>query len=99
MIENRYGPLGNGEQGLTVGGVGYGLAELMARLGLDFDDRWAIDAVSLASGNYVIRYFDPQDQRVVAQEFDTGFRPLSELRGHIAEWEGEKAYFSFFSGH
>jgi len=99
LMESRFGPLGSGVQNLNINGAGYTVAELMVRMGLHFDDRWAIDALALPHGNYVIRYFDAQDQRVVAQEFDAELRLLSEARVHIAEWEGEKAYFSLFSGH
>jgi hypothetical protein len=98
-MESRYGPLGSGEQALTLAGVSYALAELMSRMGLNFDDSRAIDVAVLAEGHYAIRYYDGQDQRVVAQEFDAEFHLLGETRAHIAEWEGEKAYFSLFSGH
>ncbi len=99
LIENRYGPLGSGEQSLTIGGVEYALTELMPEMGLNFDDSRAIDALTLSEGRYAVRYFDPQDQRVVVQEFDAHFRLLSETRAHSAEWLGEEAYFSLFSGH
>jgi hypothetical protein len=36
---------------------------------------------------------------VVAQEFGADFHLLQENRAHIAEWLGEDAYFSLFSGH
>jgi len=35
----------------------------------------------------------------VAQEFDPNFHLLRETRAHSAEWLGEEAYFSLFSGH
>lgn len=98
-MESRYGLLGSGGQALIIRGTAYSLAELMVRTGLEFEDRWTIDALQLASGGFAIRYFDGQDQRVVAQEFDAEFHLLDETRAHIAEWEGEKAYFSLFSGH
>ncbi len=98
-MESRYGPLGSGEQVLTIEGVSYMLAELMPRMGLNFDDSQAIDVVILPEGHYAVRYYDGQDHRVVAQEFDAGFRLLGETRAHIAEWLGEEAYFSLFSGH
>jgi hypothetical protein len=98
-MEGRFGLLGSGAQKLDIHGASYTLAELMVRMGLHFDDRWPIDAMALPHGNCVIRYFDAQDQRVVAQEFDPDLRLLAETRVHIAEWEGEKAYFSPFSGH
>ncbi len=99
LIESRFGPLGCGGKILTIAGVDYTLAELLFRMGLDFDDSRGIDALALSDGRYVLRYVDGQDQRVVAHEFDADFRFLGETRAHIAEWIGEKAYFSFFSGH
>jgi hypothetical protein len=99
LIEDRYGPLGSGQQSLTIGGVEYALTELMSQMGLNFDDSRAIDALTLPEGCYAVRYFDPQDQRVAVQEFDAHFRLLSETRAHSAEWLGEEAYFSLFSGH
>jgi hypothetical protein len=91
--------LGCGEQALTIGGTSYELAELMSQTGLNFDDSRAIDVLTLSEGHFVIRYYDAQDQRVVAQEFDAKFHLLRETRAHIAEWLGEEAYFSLFSGH
>jgi len=99
LIESRYGPLGSGSQGLTIAGVAYTLAELMLRMGLNFDDSRAIDSLAFAEGRYVLRYYDGQDQRVVVQEFDAHFHLLAETRAHIADWIGEEAYFSLFSGH
>lgn len=98
-MEKRYGPLGSGEQSVTVAGVLYTLAELMLRMGLNFDDSRPIDVLTLGEGCYVLRYYDGQDQRVVVQEFDLDFQLLGETRAHIAEWLGEEAYFSLFSGH
>ncbi len=99
LIESRYGPLGSGSQTLTVGGKQYTLSELLIQLGLDFGDTRPIDALALPGGSHAVRYLDGQDQRVVAQEFDANFRFLGEIRAHIAEWDGDQAYFSFFSGH
>jgi hypothetical protein len=99
LIEERYGPLGSGKLSLTIGGVEYTLAELLRQMGLNFDDSRAIDVLTLPEGHYVIRYYDAQDQRVVAQEFGADFHLLQENRAHIAEWLGEDAYFSLFSGH
>jgi hypothetical protein len=98
-IEGHYGPLGSGQQSLTVNGVEHSLSQLLSQMGLDFDDTRPIDASTLPVGHYVIRYYDAQDQRVVAQEFDSNFRLLCETRAHTAEWLGEEAYFSLFSGH
>jgi hypothetical protein len=99
LIESRYGPLGSGAQSLTIHGVEYQLADLMSQMGLGFDDSRAIDVLTLPDGRHVIRYYDAQDQRVVAQEFESSFSLLSETRAHCAEWQGEQTYFSFFSGH
>lgn len=99
LIEKRYGPIGSGEQRLTIAGVSYTLAELMLRMGLNFEDSRPIDVLTLSEGYYVLRYYDGQDQRVVGQEFDGDFHFLVETRAHIAEWVGEAAYFSLFSGH
>ena len=99
LIESRYGPLGAGAQSLTIAGVEYRVAELMSQMGVNFDDSQAIDVLALSEGRYAVRYYDAQDQRVVAQEFDANFRLLQETRAHCAEWLGEEAYFSFFSGH
>jgi len=99
LIESRYGPLGSGGQILKVGGVDYPVADLLRRMGLSFDDSGAIDVVTVSEGHYAIRYYDGQDQRVVAQEFDAELRLLAETRAHIAEWLGEQAYFSRFGGH
>lgn len=99
QIESRYGPLGSGQQSLTISGAEYTLTKLMFQMGLGFDDTRPIDASTLPVGHYVIRYYDAQDHRVVAQEFDSNFRLLCETRAHSAEWLGEEAYFSLFSGH
>lgn len=99
LMEGRYGPLGTGAQSLTIHGVEYLLWDLLSQMGLTFDDSRGIDVLTLSEQHYVIRYYDAQDQRVVAQEFDADFRLLREIRAHSAEWLGEEAYFSLFSGH
>ncbi len=98
-MESRYGPLGSGAQRLSIGGTEYRLEELLAKMGLRFDDCRGIDLLTLSAEHFVVRYYDGQDQRVVAQEFDAGLRLLGETRAHVAEWVGEEAYYSFFSGH
>jgi len=99
LIESRYGPLGCGVQTLIINGREHTATDLMAQLGLHFDDRWVIDALALPHGDFAIRYFDGQDQRIVAQEFSAELHLAGETRAHIAEWEGEEAYFSRYSGH
>lgn len=95
LMESRYGPLGSGGQTLTINGVIYSLSELLVRLGLDFGDSRPIDVVTLSDGRYVVRYFDAEDQRAVAHEFDADWRFLGETRAHIAEWIGEEAYLDW----
>ncbi len=98
-MESRYGPLGCGAQLLTVGGVEYTLAELLYHMGLNFEDARGIDLLTVSFERYVVRYYDGQDQRIVAHEFDAEFHFLGETRAHIAEWIGEDAFYSLFSGH
>jgi hypothetical protein len=99
LMESRYGPLGTGAQYLAINGGIYSVAELLHCMGLNFDDSRAIDVLTITEGHYAIRYYDGQDQRIVGHEFDSSLRFLRELRAHIAEWIGDEAYFSFFSGH
>jgi hypothetical protein len=98
LMENRFGPLGAGTQRVSIRGIEYDLLALLAQIGVQFDDVKPIDVLQLSNG-YVVRYIDTQDQRVVALECDADFHPLSEMRVHIAEWEGDQAYFSQYSGH
>ena len=99
MIESRYGPLGGGGQTLTIRDVVYSVPELLVRMGLNFDDSRPIDALALPDGHYVFRYYDGQDQRVVALEFDADFRSLSEVRAQFPEWNGDEEYYPQYCGH
>lgn len=99
LIESRYGPLGSGAQTLEINGIVYPVSDLLVRMGLNFDDSRAIDARPLAEGRYLFRYYDGQDQRVVALEFDSEFRSLSEIRAQFPEWVGDKEYFPQYCGH
>jgi len=96
LIESRFGPLGSGGQSVTVDGTLYDMAALLFRMGLNFEDSRAIDVLEVSAGRYVVRYYDGEDQRIVAHEFDTDFCFLGETRGHIAEWIGEDGYFDWF---
>lgn len=98
-MEARYGPIGAGAQSMSIGGTEYTVDEVLFRMGLNFDDAKPIDLLAVTGGHYVVRYYDGQDQRVVAHEFDQQFRFVGEIRGHVAEWIGEDSYFSLFSGH
>jgi hypothetical protein len=96
LIESRYGPLGTGAQLMVVEGTEYDMPTLLARMGLNFEDSRGIDVVEVSPGRYVVRYYDGEDQRIVAHEFDDQFRFLGELRAHIAEWIGDDGYFEWF---
>ena len=62
----------------------------MERLGLAADGCRSIDARQLEADRFVIRFLDAEEQRIVAYEFDHGFRYLAETRVHVAEWIGEE---------
>ncbi len=99
LIESRYGPLGSGGETLTIKEVVYSVSELLVHMGLNFDDSRAIDAQTLPDGHYVFRYYDGQDQRVVALEFDADFRSVSEVRAQFPEWIGDEEYYPQYCGH
>ncbi len=93
LIEQRFGPLGKGAQTVIINDAEYDTSALLARMDLALDDLRVFDVVQLNSNHYCLRYYDGQDQRVVAHEFDASFRFLHETRGHVAEWIGEDAYY------
>lgn len=99
LFESRYGALGSGGQTLTIRGVVYSAQDLLVRMALNFDDSRAIDASELSEGRYVFRYYDGQDQRVVAFEFDADFRPLGEMRVQFPEYVGDEEYYPQYCGH
>lgn len=99
LIEGRFGPLGSGAGKLSINGAEYDLAGLLAQLGIGFDDTKPIDALVLATGRYLIRYLDAQDQRIVACEFDGNFQFLGETRAHVSEWTGQEADDEYYGGH
>ena len=90
IFEARFGGLGTGARLLTVGEHLFTLGELMERLGLAADGCRSIDARQLEADRFVIRFLDAEEQRIVAYEFDHGFRYLAETRVHVAEWIGEE---------
>ncbi len=96
LIESRSGPLGSGAQVMIIGGTEYDLSALLVKMGLNFEDGRGIDIQEVSHGRYVVRYYDGEDQRIVAHEFDDTFRFLGEMRAHIAEWIGEDGYFESF---
>lgn len=98
-MEARFGPIGAGAKVLSIHGSVQTIEDLLFRMGLMFDDAKPIDVVTVSDGHYAVRYYDAQDQRIVAHEFNDDLQFLGEVRAHIAEWIGEDAYFSLFSGH
>ena len=99
LIESRYGPLGSGSRTLTIRGIVHSVQDLLVRMALNFDDSRAIDALTLSDGRYLFRYYDGQDQRVVALEFDADFRPLGEVRAQYPEWIWDEEYYPQYCGH
>lgn len=91
-FESRYGRLGYGGSSVRVGEAVLELAEVMHRLGLDFEGNRPIDAPAVSNGRHAIRYFDGEDRRIVCYEFAADFSYLEEHRVHVAEWLGD-AYF------
>jgi hypothetical protein len=90
-MERRFGPPGVGRREIEVGGQAYALPEVMVRLGLAFEGCRTIDGFELGPGHFAVRYYDAEEQTVVAYEFDAGFRYVGETRVHVAEWVGEDA--------
>src|SRR5437879_5997118 len=87
LMESRYGPLGCGAQVLAIGSVDYTLAGLLFHMGLDFEDSRGIDLIAVSVNHYVVRYYDGQDERIVAYEFDGELRFFVEFGSPIAERE------------
>jgi hypothetical protein len=96
LIESRFGPLAKGLKIVMIGDGEYDLRALLARMDLALDDLRAFDVVKLSENHFVLRYYDGQDQQVVAHEFDAEFRFLAEHRAHVAQWIGEDAYYDSF---
>jgi hypothetical protein len=97
-MESRFGRPGSGTQHLTVAGRAYPLPDVMLRLGLAFEGCRTIDGVTLGPDHFAVRFYDPEEQRVVAYEFDAEFRYLGEMRVHVADWVGEEALQEAVSG-
>ncbi|MGZ5440094.1 MAG: hypothetical protein ACXWFJ_09590 [Candidatus Aminicenantales bacterium] len=84
---------------MTIKSVVYSVPDLLISMALNFDDSRAIDALVLPNGRFVFRYYDGQDQRVVALEFDVDFQPLGEVRVYFPEWDGDEESFPQYCGH
>jgi len=98
LIEDRFGKLGSGQDSVVIGDEEYDLPTLLARMDLNFEDSWPIDVQALSENCFCVRYYDGQDQRIVAHEFDASFSFIAETRGHIAEWIGDEAYYDCVRG-
>jgi len=96
LIENRFGKLGSGQDSVVIGDAEYDLPTLLTRLDLAFEDSWPIDIQAASEGHFCVRYYDGQDQRIVAHEFNASFAFIAETRAHVAEWIGDDAYFQMF---
>jgi hypothetical protein len=95
LIESRFGKLGNGQKSVIIGDAEYDLTTLLTRLDLGFEDSWPIDVQAVSEKHFCIRYYDGQDQRIVAHEFDASFAFIAETRAHVAEWVGDEAYYQW----
>ena len=98
-MESLYGALGSGDQSLTIRGVVYPVTDLLVRMSLNFQDSRAIDGLVLPDGRIVFRYYDGQDQRIVAMEIDEDFRCLGEVRAHYPECVGDEEWYPQHCGH
>ncbi|MBZ5628850.1 MAG: hypothetical protein LAO06_08285 [Acidobacteriia bacterium] len=96
LIEERFGKLGSGKETVLIGDAEYDIGTALARLDLAMEDSWPIDIQKVSEGHFCVRYYDGQDQRIVAHEFDADFNFIAEHRGHIAEWVGEDLYYEWF---
>ena len=96
LIESRFGKLGTGQQSVVIGEAEYDLQTLLAHMDLAFEDSWPIDIQVFSENHFCVRYYDGQDQRIVAHEFDASFTFVAETRGHVAEWIGEDAFYESF---
>jgi hypothetical protein len=91
-MEHAFGALGSGQPSLTIRGRTHTVREAMSRLGIAYEGCRAIDLLALGGGaRFAVRYYDPDEQRIVVYEFDDQFRYLGETRVHVVEWVGEQA--------
>jgi hypothetical protein len=95
LMESRFGKLGSGQKEVVIGGAEYDLSTVLTRLDLALEDSWPIDVQAVSENHFCVRYYDGQDQRIVAHEFDANFAFLGETRAHVAEWVGDAAYYQW----
>jgi hypothetical protein len=91
-IEERYGPIGTGGKVLFLGGVPMGLGKIARKLALLYDDLIPIDAGTLPGARHWIRFYEGEQRKVIALEFDGEFNILGENGADILDWIGDE-YF------
>ena len=91
-IEESYGPIGTGGKVLFMQGVPMGLKKISRRLALLYEDLIPIDAGTLPAGRHWIRFYEGEQRKVIALEFDDEFNILGENGADIMDWIGDE-YF------
>jgi hypothetical protein len=91
-IEERYGPIGAGGKVLFVGGMPMGLGKISRKLALLYEDLIPIDAGTLPAGPHWIRFYEGEQRKVIALEFDGEFNIVGENGADIMDWLGDE-YF------
>ncbi len=91
-IEESYGPIGTGGKVLFLRGVPMGLKKISRKLALLYEDLIPIDAGTLPAGRHWIRFYEGEQRKVVALEFDDEFNILGENGADIMDWIGDE-YF------
>lgn len=91
-IEERYGPIGSGGKVLFIDGMPMGLKKISRKLALLYEDLIPIDAGTLSAGRHWIRFYEGEQRKVIALEFDGGFNIVGENGADIMDWIGDE-YF------
>jgi len=92
MIEESYGPIGTGGKVLFLQGVPMGLKKISRKLALLYEDLIPIDAGTLPAGRHWVRFYEGEQRKVIALEFDDEFNILGENGADIMDWIGDE-YF------
>ena len=91
-IEERYGPIGTGGKILFIDGLPMGLRKISRKLALLYEDLIPIDAGTLPAGLHWIRFYEGEQRKVIALEFDGEFNIVGENGADIMDWIGDE-YF------
>jgi hypothetical protein len=91
-IEERYGPIGTGGKVLFIDGMPMGLRKISRKLALLYEDLIPIDAGTLPAGLHWIRFYEGEQRKVIALEFDGEFNIVGENGADIMDWIGDE-YF------